>query len=145
MNREILFRGFHEDPKGKETIIIDGKAIKGTWIYGAFCGRTCESPFGKMQDSANIIKYGDPYDGFWFDVIPSTVGQFTGLKDKYGKRIFEGDIVRHGNRNYAIKYLPEYTRFAGTRPKIVCAVFNFKACEVIGNIFENPELLEGKL
>lgn len=77
--REILFRGRRLD--------------NGEWIEGAFCGKDCDSPFGELVDKPSIIKYTDPFSGFWFPVDPETVGQFTGVTDRNGKKIFEGDLV----------------------------------------------------
>lgn len=98
----------------------------------------------------------------WQAVKPETVGQFTGLTDKNGRKIFEGDIL-------AIKFYPQYVNrvcwdgppdaiakvfwdFSGFRlnatngkdrryPALVDV--NFKETEVIGNIHDNPELLGG--
>lgn len=76
-------------------------------------------------------------------VVPESVGQFTGLHDKNGKEIYEGDIV---DVNYTVKYIDpdkqdeeEFHKFANDD------LYRFvrdKYAEVIGNIYENPELLE---
>lgn len=75
--------------------------------------------------------------------------QYTGLKDKDGKEVYEGDIIKAwGGMNSETKVFPvEYTNssayqnsYAGY--KILCDIwFSGDGCEVIGNIYENPELL----
>ena len=88
----------------------------------------------------------------WYKVDPATVGQYTGLKDRNGKRIFEGDIVR-----YYSTYREEFT---GENCVVEYGVYNCSCCdgvygwefkggdiridecyEIIGNIHDNPELL----
>lgn len=160
--REILFRG---------------RTIGGaTWVEGAYCPKNCDTLFGKMVDRPSIIKLEPPYDGFWIDVEPFSVGQFTGLRDKNGKRIFEGDIIRYGLLNDYECYLeslehPEeydsevydqdievdvvtwqieqdYPAFdleshnfeCNGLAQIMCGDYEY---EVIGNIHDNPELLNG--
>lgn len=90
----------------------------------------------------NLIP-GDNYE----DRFGGELMQFTGLTDKNGKEIYEGDIVKikDGSQegNYEVCWQQEYSRF-GVRglssylPKLVDAYDGF---EVIGNIYENPELL----
>ena len=114
--REILFRGKK----------IDG----GEWIKGFYA----ENGHG----SSNIQPKGK---FFGYLVKPETVGQFTGLLDKNGNRIVEGDIVKHEGKIYEMKYLETYARFAPTNKSTVFMVCAFNHLEVVGNIHDNPELL----
>lgn len=80
----------------------------------------------------------------------NTVGQFTGLTDKDGKRIFEGDIVKHYHdkkfpESYSkgvIFWDEEHLRWKRTSENVTCCIANDCIYEVIGNIYDNPELLE---
>ena len=87
-----------------------------------------------------------------FLVIPETVCQFTGLTDKNGRKIFEGDIVE-GNSEY-FTYTHPYGKvvydggqylisFDDVLEDIECLGAWANDVEIIGNIYDNPELLEG--
>lgn len=109
-------------------------------MYGYFC--SC----ALLDNPPQIIDS----DGRWFDVDPSTVGQFTGLYDAAGTRIFEGDIVAgyepdEGTTEavgFPISYLDAGfgVKYPGTT---LYHVLERRDCEyyvVIGNVHDNPEL-----
>ena len=115
--REILFRG--------------KKLSNGEWYEGDL--------LVSRQRKIGLIL---PNNGKECKIIdPETVGQFTGLTDKNGNRIFEGDIVKHEGKIYEMKYLEKYARFAPTNKSTVFMVCAFNHLEVVGNIHDNPELL----
>lgn len=86
------------------------------------------------------------------DVLPDTVGQYTGLKDKNGTKIFEGDIV---DVLYDVNYIGVATErigvfevvhngcFMGQKGGVRYYFIPSDECTVIGNIYDNPELLGG--
>lgn len=100
------------------------------------------------------------YDEIGFDEVPVSdfiLMQFTGLKDKNGKEIYEGDIVKFPEFNGDIYITPVVwdkscacfgLSFSGKYPISFDYLEEFytelKDIEVVGNIYENPELLEGE-
>lgn len=128
--REILFRGKRLD--------------NGEWAYGFYV----HAPNHLQQQVHLIQPVGD--DGRLTTlrkVDPETVGQFTGKFDKNGKRIFEGDICSVYNRIYKVEFKYSLWDFVILSKKVYCyPAFDSHCgehCEIVGNIYDNPELLEG--
>ena len=115
--REILFRG---------------KDIKGNWYEGLLAHNIAKDEW-YISNKAGISTA--------YQVRPETIGQFTGLTDKNGTKNFEGDIVEYEGKRYSINYLPHYARFSAVKPNTVFCVFAYQRGEVIGNIYDNPELI----
>ena len=131
--REILFRGKRTD--------------NGEWIEGAYSPFNLNF-FGEREEKPHIIIISDDknIDGLWCEVIPETVGQYTGLTDNYNERIFEGDIVETYDGIYAIIWDNRKAVFYLRNPiaKISTGFYQYFSTdlEVIGNIHDNPELLQ---
>ena len=125
MKREILFRGKRTD--------------NGEWVYGNLIDS--DSIVGE------IVDFDEEYfiPEFWYKVDPETVGQFTGLTDKNGTKIFDGDIVRLYDDsedelvNGAIVFNADFCSFCvsmkGHEDVMLMAHWQY---EVIGNIYDNP-------
>ena len=123
MKREILFRG---KVTGLPLYLQDKKKV-GTWVYGSYLS----------YPTAQIVVLEDEYV-----VDPATVGQFTGLYDKNGKKIFEGDVVFAGYGEY-YQSTHEYSTtiiIDGANYEELNALCNANVVEVIGNIHGSPEL-----
>lgn len=134
--REILFRG---------------KKLNGEWEYGYYVQADYSwHDYGKHKE---WIVCSARANGGWFAlqekhaVIPETVGQYTGLTDKNGKKIFEGDIVDILTENEEIGIV-EYDD-GGFQVEANGFIVDFHTningtdLEVIGNIYDNPELIGG--
>lgn len=81
------------------------------------------------------------------EVIPETVSHFTGLVDKYSKKIFEGDIIAKGFELYEVRWNPEQVRwgiYSGNYEVAGFTKFSEPYFKIIGNIYDNKELLNGK-
>ena len=139
--REIKFRG-----KSK---------YYGTWVYGYYVAPDIICRGYEYGDHAEILLIGAE------EVDPKTVGQYTNYKNKNGKEIYEGDIVGFVRENAfkergliigIIKYHPDRLAYIvsncivrqpdGEKEKWDYTFLSEDDLEVIGNIYDNPELLE---
>lgn len=139
--REVLFRGKRID--------------NGEWIYGGLLTPTDIMDVWEISENTGM---GDRYE-----IDPDTIGQYTGLKDKNGKKVFEGDIVYA--RGYSEKFVyakVNIGKFSGGCETCCCTAGNymgvflefsngyeenilsdfFDDIEVVNNIHDNPELME---
>ena len=149
--REILFRG--------------KRVFNGEWVHGYYV----------RQQNCHEIEVKNYVTGECFDrysVVPETIGQFTGLYDKNGKRIFEWDIVKYktayrftgnedleefGNENpdrideciEVVKWSEKGCCFTPAPKRVDCEDYWYSYgtydFEIIGNIHDNPEFLEVKI
>ena len=132
--RKYLFHGKKVD---------NGEWVEGYYVYDD-SGQTTEEP-------AAYIHHLNTHPCGWclipYKVIPETVGQYTGLTDKNGTKIFEGDIILWGLAPCVAKYDTENARFMFyENGKYLKNGFNkdtMEMKEIIGNIHDNPELLKG--
>lgn len=123
--REILFRG---------------KDIYGKWLYGDLINLTNE-----LKQICNHTQLEHAHS-----VDIKTIGQYTGLLDKNGKKIFEGDILSTGNSDEYFGVVEWIEENSGLAVSFNCLAETFEELilfdkvelEIIGNIYDNPELLE---
>jgi uncharacterized phage protein (TIGR01671 family) len=158
MNREILFRA-----KSIQT----GRWISGYYfkdedsrLYIGYMSKKRYIPDTRDWDIVEYYENNPTYNWVFVkeEVVSETVGEYTGLTDKNGTKIFDGDIVKfkHGDefdekiyyRNYAVEFINTYVTY-GLRLRNGSIHFPFKKAtalqhdaEVIGNIYGNPELLK---
>ena len=136
-NREIKFRGM--------------STKKRVWVYGIY------DPY-KYRIGSYLREFLQ-IEPFWHYVDPKTVGQYTGLKDKNGKEVFEGDILKTDKFIGVIEYndivaalvvkindsTDNYYHWSFLNEGDITRNSQLQYTERIGNIYENPELLDESL
>lgn len=138
MAREILFRGKRKD-NGEW---VEGYYVKSLWLE-------TKQKLDVIIPTLNAFHFNSVTS--WHSVDASTVGQYTGLVDKNGQKIFEGDIVRLVNEEYTVRF--GIAGFELLRKVVSVPIGTWYGTdaigddgtlfEVIGNIHDSPELLEG--
>lgn len=127
MNRQIKFRG--------------KRITNDEWVYGSLAQWS--------NGAAAILVSEDGYRAVWkLRIDPDTVGRYTGLKDDDEKEIYEGDIIEDKYKNrYEVRY--DNKRMSWIAHSTIPFENNIPLCivtecTIIGNIHDNPELLEGR-
>ena len=124
MKREILYRGARME---------DGKFVYGSLVF------VKENDKSENELPHIVISYGpDTFD--WFEVDPETVGQYTGIDDREGEKIFEGDIFKIGAENniYTVRF--DYGCFLAYEDDVQVGILAELATmfiKKIGNIYDN--------
>lgn len=127
MTREIKFRGKRLD--------------NGKWVYGSLIIR--HGAYYIAVSMFDLVKQDCEYP-----VAPTTVGQYTGLKDRNGREIYEGDILQAGHFGEGtdvVVWDNENARYIGRSPQgCISYVGREPSVTLLGNIHDNPELLNTK-
>ena len=129
MKREILYRGARME---------DGKFVYGSLVF------VKENDKSENELPHIVISYGpDTFD--WFEVEPETVGQYTGIDDREGEKIFEGDVFKIGAEDniYTVKF--DYGCFLAYEDDVQVGILAELATmfiKKIGNIHDNKELIK---
>lgn len=137
--RELLFRG-QTRKKGEYSINVAGKKCDSNWVYGGVFHQN------DRGGSYSIIYSYDPIAKH--PVYAETVGEFTGLTDNNNVKIFEHDICKDSlGTLFEVVWEKENARFIGLtigNERRIVYVGKEPRVEVIGNIFDNPELTGAK-
>lgn len=144
--REILFRG--QTRRYGEKVNIAGKKLPSNWVYGGIFPQNDDEDFAIIYQQDPTIEK--------FMVYADTVGQYTGVKDNNGIRIFEGDIIQirfESNvelpseptvwyENYEVYFDDEHHEWGVRMGEYTCNLWEYdQNCVVIGNVYDSPELL----
>lgn len=130
----ILYRG--QTRKFGDKVRMDGRKLPGIWVYGGIAkGSGAYSIIYGSADDEPIQKHV---------VYTETVGQYIGLDDVHGKKIFEHDILRAANATiFVVGWDNAHSRFMGYtvdgHREVYIDEVSYK--EIISNIHDNPELL----
>lgn len=143
--RDIIFRGKQHTDKMWVFGGVDCTTDKVPYI----CKRARYRPDTRDWNTAEYYEKNPHYTRACVEIIPETLGQYTGLNDKHGKKIFEGDIIIYNDTyKYRVFWSDNECAFyvEGVNHIDIDRLGNLygKYSEIIGNIHDNPELLKGE-
>ena len=124
--RETKFRGMRLDGKG--------------WAYGSYF----KNPLRYGYESMIYVQSNseDTNDEGWIKVKHETVCQYTGVKDKNGKEIYDGHVLGLKDKTYQVVYDKGcFWALSKSNTHYIYHLYDCEQMEIIGNIYENPELL----
>ena len=119
-------------------IMFRGKYGNNPWLYGSLVTKNRNNNGIQERNSSVTILVDD-----------GSIGQYTGMNDSTGKEIYEGDIVRTSDNDdelAVVEWDDEDLRFTVTHGNVVNGLgegYYSREVEVVGNIYDNPELLGG--
>ena len=142
--RHYLFKGFHITRCGKEEIFLNGQQFRGEWVQGYYVA--CKDEYCSDVNHAIFtpgcehVCMGEYTDFGWYNVIPDTVCQSTGLYDEDGNMIWENDIasVRDNLGGFTEQIVWNETFAQFMFKDTIFPLGDFAPCErkVVGNIFQ---------
>lgn len=136
MNRQIKFRG---------------KTLNGEYVFGNY-HYSADNKFHYILNQEKFIYVDDEHILYLHPsevhvVIPKSIGQFTGLHDKNGKEIFEGDVIKplkvlNATLRQVIFLKGGFWAYRDDNDFYALDFYDGDSCEIIGNVFENPDLVK---
>lgn len=135
--RKILFRG--QTRRKGEKVYMSGAPVPSNWVYGGVAQSVPDRDFSIIyQIEPEIKKY---------PVYADTVSQYTGIDDKNGNKIFEGDIIKVNDPTGVLFRIVEFNDGSFDLVGVIRVPLSYVKSnyeiEVIGNIYDNPEILKG--
>lgn len=143
MNREILFRGKRTD---------NGEWVEGYYLYDGVSGKSYIHVSGNSVNESDKVGQEGYLRFVAYEIDSEPICQYTGLTDKNGQKIWENDVcmihsssIDEEDGYFAVEWDDDGARFAlyGNGLTVDFDNYHGRECEVIGNRFDNPELLEG--